>query len=359
MRQVGDEELFRFQVAGSVRLRRTLSELGERFSRAIDEEEPDSLAERTVHAWTKPTAILVALSGLGVAIATREIWFAGTPAAGFSLPPADSLSGLVASYGGGWHASGLGSFRPPPRPLPDWEPWPTSSSEGGPRSPPLCSPSAAVVAGSGGDDQAGPPGRGQQRRRPCCRLGLHRGCHLGGPVRCRTVALAAGRRTFAVGARCGPGARRRGLAPPPRAVCPGRARGRVGGRRLSAGPRAGSGGRGSLGRLHPALVCDRHRTGGYRAGPGTRGPVRGLGESVAAVDRRAAARRRNSAGSGRCRWWPPSGSERSGSGRPAWGRWPSAASLAVGRMAAGILAGGPARDGAWLAGWRPRSAGPS
>jgi hypothetical protein len=109
VRQVGDEELFRFQVAGSVRLRKTLSELGERFSRAIDEEEPDSLAERTVHVWTKPTAILVALSSLGVAIATREIWFAGTPAAGFSLPPADNWSGLLASYGGGWHASGLGS----------------------------------------------------------------------------------------------------------------------------------------------------------------------------------------------------------------------------------------------------------
>ena len=109
VRQVGDEELFRFQVAGSVRLRKTLSELGERFSRAIDEEEPDSLAERTVHAWTKPTAILVALSSLGVAIATREIWFAGTPVARFSLPPADNLSGLIASYGGGWHASGLGS----------------------------------------------------------------------------------------------------------------------------------------------------------------------------------------------------------------------------------------------------------
>ena len=109
VRQVGDEELFRFQVAGSVRLRRTLSELGERFSRAIDEEEPDSLAERTVHAWTKPTAILVALSGIGVAIATREIWFAGTPAAGFSLPPSGNLSGLAASYGGGWHASGLGA----------------------------------------------------------------------------------------------------------------------------------------------------------------------------------------------------------------------------------------------------------
>ena len=109
VRQVGDEELFRFQVAGSVRLRKTLSELGERFSRAIDEDEPDSLAERTVHAWTKPTAILVALSSLGVAIATREIWFAGTPVAGFSLPPANDLSGLIASYGGGWHGSGLGS----------------------------------------------------------------------------------------------------------------------------------------------------------------------------------------------------------------------------------------------------------
>jgi len=109
VRQVGDEELFRFQVAGSVKLRKTLSELGERFGRAIDEEEIDSLAERTVHVWTRPTAILVAVSGLGVAIATRVIWFAGPPVARFSLPPSDNLGGLVASYGGGWHASGLGS----------------------------------------------------------------------------------------------------------------------------------------------------------------------------------------------------------------------------------------------------------
>ena len=65
IRAVGDEELFRFQVSGSSRLRRTVSELGDRFNTAIDEDETGSLAERATSAWRRPSA------GSGIALQPR------------------------------------------------------------------------------------------------------------------------------------------------------------------------------------------------------------------------------------------------------------------------------------------------
>ena len=112
IRSVGDEELFRFQVAGSTRLRRTASELGDRFNRALDEEESGSLADRARSAWRRPSAALGAASSIAVLIATRGIWFAGPPQVGLVLPP--STSGLVAAYGGGLNPAGFGSSMVPP-----------------------------------------------------------------------------------------------------------------------------------------------------------------------------------------------------------------------------------------------------
>ncbi|MGH8925050.1 MAG: glycosyltransferase family 2 protein [Acidimicrobiia bacterium] len=112
VRSVGDEELFRFQVAGSTRLRRTASELGDRFNRALDEEESGSLADRARSAWRRPSLGLGVASSIAVLIATRGIWFAGPPQVGFALPP--SVSGLVAAYGGGLNPAGFGSDLVPP-----------------------------------------------------------------------------------------------------------------------------------------------------------------------------------------------------------------------------------------------------
>ena len=113
VRSLGDEELFRFQVAGSSRLRRTASELGDRFNRALDEEESGSLADRARLAWRRPSVALGVASSIGVLVATRGIWFAGPPQVGFALPP--STSGLIAAYGGGMNPAGFGSsFVPPP-----------------------------------------------------------------------------------------------------------------------------------------------------------------------------------------------------------------------------------------------------
>ncbi|HJU52122.1 MAG TPA: hypothetical protein VJ815_07285 [Acidimicrobiia bacterium] len=112
VRSVGDEELFRFQVGGSSRLRRTASELGDRFNRALDEEETGSLADRARSAWRRPSIALGVASSIAVLIATRGIWFAGPPQVGFALPP--SASGLVAAYGGGLNPAGFGSGLVPP-----------------------------------------------------------------------------------------------------------------------------------------------------------------------------------------------------------------------------------------------------
>lgn len=112
VRSVGDEELFRFQVGGSSRLRRTTSELGDRFNRAIDEEESGSFADRARSAWRRPSIALGIASSIAVLIATRGIWFAGPPQVGFALPP--SVSGLVAAYGGGLNPAGFGSGLVPP-----------------------------------------------------------------------------------------------------------------------------------------------------------------------------------------------------------------------------------------------------
>jgi hypothetical protein len=112
IRSVGDEELFRFQVAGSSRLRRTASELGDRFNRALDEEATGSLADRARSAWRRPSVALGIASSIGVLVATRGIWFVGPPQVGFALPP--STSGLVAAYGGGVNPAGFGSSVVPP-----------------------------------------------------------------------------------------------------------------------------------------------------------------------------------------------------------------------------------------------------
>ena len=112
VRSVGDEELFRFQVGGSSRLRRTASELGDRFNRALDEEESGSFADRARSAWRRPSIALGIASSIAVLIATRGIWFAGPPQVGFALPP--SVSGLEAAYGGGPNPAGFGSGLVPP-----------------------------------------------------------------------------------------------------------------------------------------------------------------------------------------------------------------------------------------------------
>jgi GT2 family glycosyltransferase len=112
-RLVGDEELFRYQVTGSVRLREAGSELAERITTALDDSEP-GLAGRARQLWTRPGI----LAGLGVVavilLATRNIWLGSVPVAGEALPLAASATDTLRGYAGGWNPAGLGSDSPMP-----------------------------------------------------------------------------------------------------------------------------------------------------------------------------------------------------------------------------------------------------
>ena len=114
IRQSGDEELFRFQVRGSVRLRDTGAELGERLSRALEGDEDDAISEGAKVVWKRPSAVLALAGVVALVFATRSIWLSGLPQSGFSLLPGEDPLSTLLAYAGGWNASGLGTPNPPP-----------------------------------------------------------------------------------------------------------------------------------------------------------------------------------------------------------------------------------------------------
>ena len=174
----------------------------------------------------------VALSSLGVALATREIWFAGTPSAGFSLPPADDLSGSGGvlwrglariwsrEFGNRAAHCGIGGNRQPARRRP------SRDRRHAPHGRGRC-------GGSGRDHSARSPGRGKQWCWSPCSLGLHRRRHISGAVRRGTMATSARGRTAAVGARRSARSYEWGLATAPWPVCPRGAHRRFGSRHVS------------------------------------------------------------------------------------------------------------------------------
>lgn len=106
VRQVGDEELFRYQVRGSVRLRQVGSELSDRVLRIFDEDSP--VARRATEVWNSAATWGVMGALLVVVVGLRSIFLGGLPVVGYSLPfdePVASLQRFV----GGWNAAGLGS----------------------------------------------------------------------------------------------------------------------------------------------------------------------------------------------------------------------------------------------------------
>lgn len=111
IRQASDEELFRYQVRGSVELRQLGTEFGMRLDRWLGTE-PNSVLERSRAAWRSP---MVAAAAVGVALvlaATRSIIFDGVPDVGFALPLPDSPWSTLVGYAGGWNSAGLGSPEP-------------------------------------------------------------------------------------------------------------------------------------------------------------------------------------------------------------------------------------------------------
>ena len=110
-RVVGDSELFRYQVSGSVALKAVIGELSDRIRERLPGEDRlsvDAIGEEM----RRPAFIVGAVSILFILIATRSIWAVGLPAVGFSLPFSESGPAAISAYAGGWNPAGLGSIEP-------------------------------------------------------------------------------------------------------------------------------------------------------------------------------------------------------------------------------------------------------
>ncbi len=110
-RVVGDPELFRYQISGSVALRSVVAELSDRIRRRLPGEDRLSI-EAVGEELRRPSFIVGAVALLFVLLATRSIWSGGLPAVGYSLPFGESGSSAVSAYAGGWNPAGLGSVEP-------------------------------------------------------------------------------------------------------------------------------------------------------------------------------------------------------------------------------------------------------
>ncbi|MDX1449584.1 MAG: glycosyltransferase, partial [Acidimicrobiia bacterium] len=111
VRQVGDEELFRYQVSGSVRLRGLVADFAERFGWVIDDE-PGVVAEEELEDEGTAAGPVVAVLGLViVALATRAFWVGTLPESGFTFRVSD-VEVALDGFAGGWNPSGLGSSEP-------------------------------------------------------------------------------------------------------------------------------------------------------------------------------------------------------------------------------------------------------
>jgi len=111
-REMGDEELFRYQVVGSARLRMLwddiLLRIRDRFPEGVLSGFSDAV-EAGQQRIRRPAFFVASLIVLFALVATREVWTEHLPIVGFSLPPADSATDTLRTYAGGWNPAGLGS----------------------------------------------------------------------------------------------------------------------------------------------------------------------------------------------------------------------------------------------------------
>ncbi|MEX2252121.1 MAG: hypothetical protein WD895_08640 [Acidimicrobiia bacterium] len=106
VRAFGDEELFRFQARGSVRLRDLGAELTERLLFMFDDDK--ALARSTRRIWSSPGIWGALIAAALVLVSARAIFFTGVPNIGASFE-FESSSVALSRFLGGWNDSGLGS----------------------------------------------------------------------------------------------------------------------------------------------------------------------------------------------------------------------------------------------------------
>lgn len=106
VRVTGDEELFRFQARGSVRLREVGTELSSRVLSVFDDDE--TLATRTRRFFGSPGIWGAIVASVIALVAARSFVFVGMPDIGSSFP-FEPASTSMSRWFGGWNSSGLGS----------------------------------------------------------------------------------------------------------------------------------------------------------------------------------------------------------------------------------------------------------
>jgi GT2 family glycosyltransferase len=111
IRVVGDEDLFRYQISGSVILRDLVSELGGKLGDIRSDETSWTQAVTTRLRKGAPFALLLSLVYL--AAGSRSLWVVGLPTTGFSFPLEGDPTGVLSSFAGGWNETGLGTTLPP------------------------------------------------------------------------------------------------------------------------------------------------------------------------------------------------------------------------------------------------------
>ena len=111
-RLAGDEELFRYQVRGSVEVKAVAADVGALLGDERDEDDDEdwaALIDGSPGFWQQPAFLAAIFGTVFVAAFTRVLWSEGMPASGFVLPLADSAWDTLRAYAGGWHLGGLGS----------------------------------------------------------------------------------------------------------------------------------------------------------------------------------------------------------------------------------------------------------
>lgn len=110
-RVVGDEELFRFQRRGSVKISGLWSESAEALRSRLPGDDRLSVAS-IGNEMRQPVFVVGVLAVLFVLISARNIWSNGFPAVGYTLPFPTRGGDVLSAYAGGWNPAGLGSSVP-------------------------------------------------------------------------------------------------------------------------------------------------------------------------------------------------------------------------------------------------------
>ena len=109
VRSEGDEELFRFQAKGSVRLRAIGEEVSGRVLSLFDDDQ--ALARGTRRVWGSPGVWGAVVAAIVVLLAARSLVFVGMPNTGFSFP-FEAPTVALERWFAGWNDAAFGSPAP-------------------------------------------------------------------------------------------------------------------------------------------------------------------------------------------------------------------------------------------------------